>query len=193
MMLSSPAFSPQTAWKGGFPLWETRTEEQQLHCTPSRVKLRWTLFTAKVSFLFHLHHTISPLQSWSNIRLFHYSKVEMKSLMLDRLSKLPAGPRYSSRREPLHHSRYAACTSSTFHTVHWGRSWPEVHPHVCEPVWLKRCLGLEKPPTSRDEWCRRGLRCLSLLNENPRRNERDPRVHANQYMHSESTAHICFH
>lgn len=30
-------------------------------------------------------------------------------------------------------------------------------------------------------------------NEKPRRNKRDPRVHANQYTHSESTVQICFH
>lgn len=30
-------------------------------------------------------------------------------------------------------------------------------------------------------------------NENPRRNERDPRVHANLYMNSESTVQISFH
>lgn len=77
---------------------------------------RWRLFAtlqkSPSSVLFHLSHIdVFPL-SGSNIQPFHYFEVEMRSLMLDRLSELPAGLGYAGWRETLHLSRYPACTLS---------------------------------------------------------------------------------
>lgn len=138
-----------------------------------------------------------PTLSWSNIRSFHYFEVGMRSLMLDRLSEHPSGPNYSDiSRYPVHTHTHTVLILPylSHHTLGMILA---CGPRICEPVCVAKAAPRAVKTTS--ELSRRrdagGARQPPFTdsNENSRRNERDPRVHANQYAHSESTVQICFH